>query len=159
VTRIIRSDTAFSKRRKKPKAKPKGRAIGAVDAIFSLCVREAADWTCARCGTTKLQNQIQCSHLWSRRLRSGRWNPLNAVAHCATCHRFLGENPLLFGEWIKEYLGDRYEAWYALRQVIVKIRPQDREDIYQHYKAVHAEMLRCRERGIAGPIPLVGSEL
>lgn len=161
MSRIQPPATAFTKAGKvRTKAKKKPRSIGAVDAIFSLCVREGADWTCARCGTKHPRGaqNLQCSHLWGRRLRIGRWNPLNAVAHDAGCHMYLGEHPVAFAEWIHDYLGDKYDEWYALKHVIVKVRPQDRELIYQHFKTVHDEMLRLRAMGIEGPIPFQGLE-
>lgn len=162
MSRILPPATAFSVRTKKVRTKPKVRSIQMLDAIFSRCVREAADWTCERCGKAyeRGAQNLHCSHLWGRRLRSGRWNPLNAVAHDAACHMLLGENPELFSEWIREHHGgihsDRYQRWYALRQQVVKVRAKDREDIYQHFVRVHAEMLACRDRGITGRIEFRG---
>ena len=161
MSQVRKPDTAFSVS-KRVKAKPKKkRAISAVDSIFSLCVREAADWTCSRCSQRfdRGAQNLHASHLWGRRMRAGRWNPLNVVAHCAGCHRVLGENPTLFADWIREYHGDRYEEWYAISRKIVKVSAVLREDIYQHYKQEHEALLCERERGRTGPLEIRGFEL
>lgn len=162
MSRIQPPETAFSKAgRVKVKPKVRKRSIQQVDDMFSLCVREGSDWTCARCGKQYQRGaqNLHCSHLWGRRLRAGRWNPLNAVAHDAACHMYLGEHPVEFAEWIMDHLGDKYDQWYEMKKILVKIRPQDRELLYQHFKTAHEEMLRMRDQGITGPIPFEGLSL
>ena len=78
-----------------------------LDALFSKLVRERADYTCERCFRNfREEGKLDCSHLYGRRMRSVRFDPSNAVAHCTTCHRWLTERPVEFAEWIVGHLGE-----------------------------------------------------
>jgi hypothetical protein len=159
MTRIVRSPTAFTLGAKKVRTKVKVRSIQQLDQIFSLCVRERAEWTCERCNKAYQRgtNGLHCSHLFSRRHRSTRWAPENCCAHCMACHSYLGGNPVIFAQWIADHLGEQpLFDLHAKMRSIVKVRPRDREDMYQHFVKVHAEMLRLRDMGITGRIPFEG---
>ena len=54
------------------------------DRIFSRWIRDR-DKRCMRCGKTE---NLQCSHFWSRRHSSVRYDPKNCVAACAGCHLY-----------------------------------------------------------------------
>lgn len=71
------------------------------DALFSLYVRQR-DGKCQRCGRV---DALQCSHFVSRRYLAVRFNPLNAEALCARCHKFMTERPLEADEWARSQLG------------------------------------------------------
>ena len=78
------------------------------DAVFSLLIRERSNWTCERCGCYVPEGERQrlhCSHIVSRKYRRLRWEPLNAVSHCAMCHSHLTDRPHEFGRWVDEKLG------------------------------------------------------
>ncbi len=80
-----------------------------LDDLFSKLVRERANWCCEKCGKYHpegTRRSLHCSHFFSRRKRSTRWDPRNAAAHCFKCHQELGENPIEFTKWIKAYLGE-----------------------------------------------------
>lgn len=127
------------------------------DDIFSKLVRERANHTCEccgkHCGPDHSGGRLDCSHFFSRRHKSTRWEPLNAGAHCFACHQRLGENPVDFAKWIEEHIG----RWLMdiLREKahqIVRLRKQDLEDIYQHLKAEYEKMLKLRAEGHRGRI-------
>lgn len=69
-----------------------------LDETFSLLIRKAG--RCARCGRTPPNIQLQCSHLYSRRYMAIRWDTENAVAKCAGCHIWWGNNPVEAYEWL-----------------------------------------------------------
>lgn len=58
--------------------------------LHSQYVR-ARDGRCVRCGRT--DGQLQCAHVFSRRYAATRTDERNAACLCATCHRYLTENP------------------------------------------------------------------
>lgn len=77
------------------------------DVLFSRLVRERAEWRCEKCQKFFPEGErqgLQCSHLIGRRNKAVRWHPLNAVAHCFYCHKYLTENPIEFHSWIKAHL-------------------------------------------------------
>lgn len=64
----------------------------AADTWFSKCVRMRTNWVCEYCsGDFKHEKSyLHCSHFVTRGKHSVRYNPLNAFAHCQTCHAKLG---------------------------------------------------------------------
>ena len=127
-----------------------------LDTLFSLLVRERAEWMCEVCGRyfpEDARQGLHCSHHFSRRKRSIRLSPLNASAHCFSCHQTLGENPVLFHDWIKGHLGD--EKFAALRiqaERLVRLKKHDRADIYSNLKASWEDMQARRKSGEMGRI-------
>ena len=92
--------------------------------MFSRLVRARADWACVRCGKRFRwgDSALHCSHFHSRRLKSVRFDPENAEAMCAACHRYLDNNPWIYADWKRKQLGE--ERFVALRlrsQKIVKL--------------------------------------
>lgn len=67
------------------------------DRLFSLYIRWRDKWTCQRCWwwadeTDSEQRQmLHCSHFHGRINRGARFDPDNAAALCANCHRDLGD--------------------------------------------------------------------
>jgi len=130
--------------------------LSKLDIVFSKLVRERAGWRCEKCGTYYPEGKrmgLHCSHLWSRSKRSTRWHPLNAFAHCFSCHQRLGGNPVDFHEWALAQLGDR--AFTDLRQLAnqtVKRSKPELEDLYREMKVQLAHMEAERARGVTGRI-------
>ena len=134
-----------------------------VDAIFSKLIRERADWSCERCGKHfpsrggKEAMGLHCSHLYSRRHTRTRHDPDNAVAHCFTCHQWLGENPVDFANWIEDYIGvGRLEILSEKAHSECKMTKKDKEAQYQHLKAEYSRMMALREEGQQGRIEFTG---
>ena len=125
-----------------------------MDDWFSRCVREAANWTCERCGTYYSEGARQglhCSHLFGRRRLSVRYAPDNAVAHCFTCHQILGENPLRFASWIRQHLGEEKTDLLEERaNTIIRLKAYHKKQILENLKASHADLLEQRRQGITG---------
>ena len=118
----------------------------ALDKLFSLYIRTRDAWTCQRCHTFyQMGSQgLHCSHFIGRRNRAVRWDPDNACAHCYGCHRFLEGNPIEFGDWIQNYLGQ--ERYLALRKraiIIPRLRKVELQEIYDNLKAKLAEIERA----------------
>lgn len=90
-----------------PKAKVKGKTywIHKCDEAMSLLVREKGQ--CERCGST--YNMLNHAHVWGRANKTLRWDILNAMCLCVTCHFWWHEYPTESGLWFKEKYPDRYE--------------------------------------------------
>lgn len=59
-----------------------------LDKAFSLLIRTRDKWTCVLCGfyDSPPTQRIQCSHFWSRRHSSTRFDFSNCDSLCAGCH-------------------------------------------------------------------------
>lgn len=105
------------------------------DKLFSEFIRRKG--YCEWCG--KQDNTLQCAHIFSRRFLVTRWEPINAVCLCASCHFKWHQQPIEGVEWIKEYLGeDVYDE--LRRQAKTSVRKIDLEqqvELIKQYK--HAE--------------------
>ena len=127
-----------------------------LDIIFSKLIRERDNWTCTNCQKyfpEGSRQSLHCSHFFSRRNVSVRWAPENATAHCFSCHQFLGENPVLFRDWIKAHLGQReFAALQIKANKPLKLSKPQREDLYQDMKATYERMLSERRAGVTGPL-------
>ena len=88
-------------------AKAKG-ARGRADRAFSKLVRSRG--SCERCGGTQ---NLQTSHVRSRRYSATRTDLANAQCLCATCHQFFTHHPVEFTEWIYASIG--YGEYERLR--------------------------------------------
>ena len=125
------------------------------DAVFSDLVRERADFRCERCGEHLRHNPVRlhCSHIVSRKYKRLRYEPLNAVAHCASCHAYLTDRPNEFGRWVEDYLGKAAsDRLTELSQVIGRFSKPQLEDIYQNMKASLQHMRQERDAGATGRI-------
>ena len=123
------------------------------DVYFSLCVRERALFTCQYCGKYYQEGNRQglhCSHLFSRRHYSIRYDPSNAFAHCFGCHNHLGGNPVIFSQWALGVLGsDEIERLTALRldTYTAKLIKKNIKDVAKFFKSEHEKMVKMREQG------------
>lgn len=79
---------------------PRGKA----DKLFSELVRSKG--FCLRCRRT---DNLQCSHIRSRRFSATRTDLANAQCLCAGCHRYFTDNPVEFTDWLDATIGrDEY---------------------------------------------------
>jgi hypothetical protein len=126
-----------------------------LDILFSKLIRERSDYSCDRCHLNFRHEThgLQCSHFVTRGHHTLRWEPLNAAAHCISCHFKLGADPVLFAEWICEYLGhEKYEALKLKKQTLIKRSKADKEALYRVMKAEEKRMTALRHGGKTGRI-------
>ncbi len=78
-----------------------------LDRLFSQIVRGAGK--CVKCGNVDY-SKLQCAHIFSRSQLTVRWDFDNVLCLCAGCHFWAHKNPLLFSEFVRNYLGEcKYE--------------------------------------------------
>lgn len=128
--------------------------VDKLDTIFSKCIRERDNHTCQWCG--RQDGTLQCSHIFGRRHTGTRWHPDNAKCLCFSCHRKWHENPVEAFKWVEEYLGAGLlqiirEQAHSVR----KIKPAEKEEIFQHYKGELKRMEQERAEGKQGRLELV----
>ena len=124
-----------------------------LDALFSKLVRGRTAYNCES-GLEKCKNgQAQCSHLFGRGARSTRFDPENAVTHCAHCHMHLTANPLEFGEWILAYHGKKKtEALRLKAHTTLKRSQSDMRELHEKMKSELKRMEELRMDGETGRI-------
>ena len=106
--------------------------ISAADKYFSLCIRTAADNTCVTCGK---QGRMECSHVYSRRHRTIRWDVENAMSQCNGCHRKWHESPLKSFTWFEYKFGNgRVELLREKMNNKQKVSKLEEKEIAKHYK-------------------------
>ena len=87
-----------------------------LDKVVSEIVRSKG--YCVKCNKTM---NLQCCHIFSRKNLSTRWDLDNLLCMDAGCHFWSHQNPVLFTEFVKEYLGSlRYEALKVRAKAIKK---------------------------------------
>lgn len=78
--------------------------IRKLDKICSDIVRGRG--YCQKCNQSDPRH-LQTAHIFSRRFHNTRWDiKLNLVCLCDKCHWDAHLKPLLFSEWVKDFLGE-----------------------------------------------------
>src|SRR3990167_6707603 len=91
------------------------------DKLFSELVR--IEGLCEHCGRKPPEVRLNTAHVFSRRFLVTRWEPLNGVCLCVSCHRWAHDRPIEFPEFMKELLGEpvydelRYIAKTSIKRV------------------------------------------
>ncbi len=126
------------------------------DKYFSMCVREAADYTCQRCNKAYDRSKAQGlhnSHVFSRRHRVTRWEPDNGVALCYSCHQWYGGDPVESAPWVEDHLGlGVLEILTEKKGAVFKIPKSEEKLIAAHYKAEYIKLLERRENRETGKL-------
>jgi len=97
------------------------------DIVFSRLIRAMAGDQCEKCG--RREGQLECAHIFGRRSKSTRWDLDNALCLCHSCHRHTTENPVLFFDWLRVYIGDDKLDELRLRAHSVKKWTQEEKDL------------------------------
>ncbi|AUR89788.1 NinG protein [Vibrio phage 1.132.O._10N.222.49.F8] len=123
------------------------------DDAFSKCLREAHDNTCEMCGKI---GRMECSHVFSRRHMSIRYDKLNANCLCNGCHRKWHESPLNSAHWFKMQFGEaRYDLLVEKRNQIAKGIKSEKKAIAKHYREQLKLIQERRESGEVGYIDFI----
>tara|TARA_R100000988_G_C3888585_1_gene111718 strand:+ start:57 stop:470 length:414 start_codon:yes stop_codon:yes gene_type:complete len=106
------------------------------DKVFSDYIRTRDKWTCQRCGKyfpdTRGRGGLHCSHYFSRRSYSTRFDELNCEALCYGCHSYLGGHPEKHREHKIFKLGD--EKFNNLKNKNREIRKRKEYENPEFYK-------------------------
>ena len=74
-----------------------------------------------------------------------------------SCHRYLGENPLIFSVWVREHLGEvRAQEIILLSNTVKKYTKADKKEMFGHYSAELEAMQKKRLEGKKGSLDFNG---
>lgn len=108
-----------------------------LDKLVSEIVRSQGQ--CCKCHN-KTYELLQACHCYSRTYRSVRWDLLNVLCLCAGCHFWAHKNPILFTEFVKDYLGEiRYEQLKINARQIHKWTVNEMLEYYEVLKKAHGK--------------------
>lgn len=154
---------------KPKKSKARKQAKPAPDYWFSLCVRERAGWNCEGCGKhyepfTSAKGHpanpgLHCSHYIGRANYATRFEPMNADAHCYSCHAKFEGNPHEFMTWKQGRLGqEKYDILIEKSNDIMlgKEARMSKREIADHFKSEFEKMMVHRNSGSIGRINFKG---
>lgn len=97
------------------------------DKLVSQMIRSTGH--CQRCGKTE---NLQCSHIISRRYSATRCDMDNVQVLCAGCHMYFTHWPKEFSRWITETVGiEKYEELKQKAETVTKV---DWEQVYNELK-------------------------
>src|SRR5690242_20228028 len=105
----------------------------ALDAVFSDCVRERANWRCEYTGAGP-ESQLECAHVYGRRKKTDLWHPMNAVCLSHAALRTFTVNPILFAQWGHAKFGPDHMLELArLAAPARKFTARDLAGLRKHY--------------------------
>lgn len=93
------------------------------DKLFSRYIR-LRDRECRSCLTPL---NLQCAHIFSRRYMSVRFDPANAMALCAGCHKKYTHNPIEWEDFCIKQMG--VDDYQDLRRRAVVLTRLDYEEV------------------------------
>jgi len=124
-----------------PKLRRRGKSdrskiIAKLDKLYSDYVREKAGWKCARCGQIRKDDKrvMTCSHYFSRRNLSVRWELDNLDCLCLPCHLYQWESEKQgeYQDYMKKKLGkEGYERLEQKHLMTWKVSTRELELLYQ----------------------------
>ena len=90
---------------------------GKATRLHALIVRDHG--SCERCDST---HALQCAHIISRKYSNTRTSLNNAFCLCASCHMYFTDNPVDFGTFTIEKIGEEeYRVLLEQRQLTSKV--------------------------------------
>lgn len=116
--------------------------VSKLDILFSKFVKLRAGGKCEYCGGAGNQT----SHFHSRRKRSVRHDPDNAIWSCFSCHQYLDEHPNKHTDFFSQRLGsERFEQLNIRAEKVVKVSKSQEQELIRYFK----EKIRAYEASIA----------
>ena len=122
-----------------------------VDAWCAKCIKEAANWTCERCGlvaTDDTRQKFHCAHNIGRRHYAVRWDPRNAWCLCAECHLAVDTCAYKKAQLINKTIGGGIAELLAEKaRFVPRYRDIDKREAVQHFKDEYQRLRELREKG------------
>lgn len=92
-------------------------AKGRATRLHALITRDFGK--CMNCGNS---HALQCAHIISRKYGHTRTDLDNAFCLCASCHMYFTDNPVEFGQFTIDQIGeDNYQALIVKRRTTSKM--------------------------------------
>jgi hypothetical protein len=90
---------------------------------------------CAKCGKVAYEH-LQTAHIFSRSNLAVRWDLLNLLCLCDGCHFWAHKNPVLFTEFVVDYLGHNYVPLKQRALAIRKWTIEEMQELLNQLQAV-----------------------
>jgi hypothetical protein len=104
--------------------------IEQLDILTSIIVRKR-DRSCVTCGSRR---KLQCSHFYSRRYLSIRFNLINCNAQCRDCNLLHNEMRAPYEDYMLETYGESAVAELdQLRRCMGKVSDGELKELYEQY--------------------------
>ena len=116
------------------KAKARNRVIAQLDAICRAAIMERDNNTCQRCGS---HENLQWSHVHSRRHYSIRWDTDNSKALCMGCHCWWTNHPTEASYWFSRKWADRWERIGELLRTSKPMKDVDLRQLLEEQTAAY----------------------
>lgn len=129
--------------------------LKAADVWFSKVVREAADWTCVRCGKVYERGSqgMHNSHRYRRQHKSVRFAKENTDALCFPCHQWYGGDTPEAARWLLERIGQgALDLLEEKKNTIFPMKKHHWKEASAHYRNQHKILMAKRADGIEGPL-------
>lgn len=104
-----------------------------LDKICSLIIRQRGKCEC--CGLEDY-SKLQCCHIYTRKWKSVRWDFLNLLCLCASCHSKFHDKPIEFAEFVRDYLGEKYEILRERANTIKKWTLPGMVELFEEYELI-----------------------
>ena len=90
------------------------------DDLANKATKKRNNYACRYCSSNK--KGLHWSHVFTRDIKTIRWNPLNNVTLCSEHHKYFDHNKEEFREWWKSEIGEKnFEELIRLKNNPVKI--------------------------------------
>jgi len=105
-------------------------SVAVLDSLFSRYIRRHGECQLWGYGGVTCSTQLQCSHVFSRRFYSVRWDKDNAICACAAHHWWQHQNPVGSTIALQELLGPEHlDALIAKQAAGRKPTPDQKREI------------------------------
>jgi len=90
---------------------PAARLRRDLDVLWRQCITKLFKGRCAKCGC----EGTDCHHLIKRRNKHTRWDVMNGLLLCTSCHWLAENEPTMFSVWLILYRPD-HSDWITNRE-------------------------------------------
>lgn len=100
---------------------------------------------CEKCGNTSFNSTLQHAHVVGRGNMTLRWDIINGMCLCASCHLWWHHEPIDSGVWFRQRFPERMEYLDVARLKFTKRSISDYQELLDNIKNHNLDKLRLKE--------------